>query len=205
VESVEQLKARLAGQPAPAAGAAPAAGGAPAGETPSAREQRLRGENEELKNRARNQHRQIDRLKRGRSADAVQWEMRYEARVAGIAEKYLGLAMGEYADLWAAYKADPARVTPEIKAAFEKDPVDGRAVFAFIRGQMPAISEAGAPAPVVVPLSPTTSPPASRAAGEGTPAPRAPGAGGTGDKPFNANELDDDQWRDYKSRHGMRF
>ena len=192
--------ARAGGQPAAPAAGQPAAV-PPAGE--SRGERKLREENQALKERVQRQHRQIGKFKDGKRADVTALEMKFEAVQSGIAEKYVNFAMSEYRELWMAYQAKPASVAAEIKAAFEKDPIDGRAVFAYIRTQNPMIASGAALPPVEVPLAPSTSPPASRQPGEETPPPKPPGEGG--DKPFDASKLSDAEWQKYKRSQGLNF
>lgn len=219
VGSLEEAKELLAGRaPAPGgdggAPAAPPAGGQPnpnpnappaqpprAGESP--RERKLREDNQALRDRVARQHKQILKGRDGKRAEVTALELKFQAVQAGISERYVNFALAEYRELFMQYTAKPGSVAAEIKAAFDRDPTDDRAAFSYIRAQNPMIAAAAAQPPVVVPLDPSTAPPASRQPGEDVPPPKAPGAGG--EKPFNAADLSDKDWREYKRRNGMNF
>lgn len=218
VDSLDEAKALLGGRAAAGDGGAPpppaaAAGQPPApnanqppaspprGETP--REKKLREDNEALRERVARQHKQILKTRDTKRADVTALEMKFQAVQAGIAERYVNFALAEFRELYMQYQAKPGSVAPAIKAAFDADPVNDRAVFAHVLAQNPMIGTGAALPPVVVPLDPSTAPPASRQPGEDVPPPKPPGAGG--ETAFDATKLSDKDWREYKRRNGMNF
>lgn len=198
-EAKEIIAARAAGGD-PATPPAPAAGGAPP--TPQSESTRVKKLQEELaaaKQRIGRQHKQIIRGRDRKKADVTALEMKFEAMQAGISERYVNFAMSEYGELWTSYQANAAGLPPEIKKAFEADPINGRAIFAYILGQNSMI---GAQPPTIVPLDPTTAPPASRQPGEETPPVKPPGAP---PERFDAGKLTPEQWRAHKRKMGLGF
>ncbi len=201
--TLEQVKKLLAEKAA--AGAAPAPGQPTQPQAPGSKEKKLLDEIAardaaiaERDARIAKQNRRITKLKRRQVRESTRMEMRMEAKTAGVLDRYVDFAMAEYGNLFAAFSANPDGVAPEVKAAFQREPeVDGAAVFAYIRAQHPMI---GQQPPAVVPISPTTAPPASRQPGETTPPVKQPG---DKPKPFNAMELSDEEWAKYKRANGL--
>lgn len=192
--SLEDVKRLLAEQKAKATGAPPP----PNGKT--AREIELEQQLADRDARIKKQNSKLVKTKKRQERDKTRNEMRLEARTAGIQERYVNFALTEYGGLFASFVSNPDSVDPVVKAAFSMEPeVDGQAVFAYIRAQQPMIGEA---APTIVPLSPTTAPPASRAPGERTPLPKPPASA---PKPFDASKLTDEEWAAYKRKNGISY
>jgi hypothetical protein len=187
---------------APPPGTPPGSTPPPPNETSSARERRLKEEKDDLERRLKKSKAKNGRLQRQVSRRETLLEMQFEARTVGIQERFINFAISEYGTLYTIFGSNPAGIPAEIKAAFEKDPVDGKTIFAYVKAQNPMIGDQPPAPPTVVPLSPTTSPPASRLPGETVSSPASPGA-----RPpaFDASKLTDAEWEAYKRKHGMRY
>lgn len=183
-EAQAKLKAASSPEAAVAAANAAAPGVRPRGADPEV--EKLRRQLADKTARLEAQKAKNAKVKDRERDKRVSLELRYSAVAAGISDEHADFALDQL--------AQAVRKTPA-----GKDPTSPAAFWPALLKARPYLGKGAAAAPVEVPLDPTTAPPESRAPGEATPKPPAPGER---PKEKGVDELSDEE---FASRTEKRY